>query len=62
MHLRQLDSYIGHLPIASVHMGTLQGFIDARKAQGIKSKSINLAITGGIAASPGPRSEAYVRT
>ncbi len=45
LHLRQLDPYIGHLPIASVHMGTLQGFIDARKAKGIKSKSINLALS-----------------
>ncbi len=45
MHLKQLDPYIGHLPIASVHMGTLQGFMDARKAQGIKSKSINLALS-----------------
>ena len=45
MHLKQLDPFIGHLPIASVHTGTLQGFIDARKAKGIKSKSINLALS-----------------
>lgn len=28
----------------AVHMGTLQGFIQARQKQGIKSKSINLAL------------------
>jgi integrase len=44
LHLKQLDPYIGHLPIESVHMGTLQPFIDARRKQGIKTKSINLAM------------------
>lgn len=44
IHLRQLDPYIGDLPLESVHMGNLQSFIAARKAQGIKTKTINLAL------------------
>ena len=44
LHLKQLDPYIGHLPIESVHMGTLQPFIEVRRERGIKSKSINLAL------------------
>ena len=43
-HLRQLDPYIGNLPIESVHTGTLQPFIEARRKKGIKAKSINLAL------------------
>jgi len=44
LHLRQLDRFIGDLPIESVHMGTLQRFIEARQSKGVKSKSINLAL------------------
>jgi integrase len=44
LHLKQLDPYIGHLPIESVHAGTLQPFINARRKRGIKTKSINLAL------------------
>lgn len=44
MHLKQLDPFIGHLPVESVHMGTLQPFIETRRRQGIKTKSINLAL------------------
>lgn len=44
LHLRQLDPYIGNLPLASIHMGTLRPFIDARRKQGRKSKTINLAL------------------
>jgi hypothetical protein len=43
-HLQQLDPYIGDLPLEKVHLGTLQPFIAARRAQGIKTKSINLAL------------------
>jgi integrase len=43
-HLRQLDPFIGDLPLENVHLGTLQPFIAARRAQGIKTKSINLAL------------------
>lgn len=44
-HLKQLDPYIGHLPIQQVHMGTLQPFIAASKQEGRKNKSINLALS-----------------
>ncbi len=44
MHLRQLDPFIGNLPIEGVHMGTIQPFIEARQRKGIKAKSINLAL------------------
>lgn len=44
LHLRQLDPYIGSLPLASIHMGTLRPFIEARRRQGVKSKTINLAL------------------
>jgi integrase len=44
MHLKQLDPYIGELPLEKVHLGTLQPFIEARRKQGIKSTSINYAL------------------
>ncbi len=44
MHLKQLDPYIGSLLLESVHMGTLRPFIEARYAQGVKSKTINAAL------------------
>ena len=44
MHLKQLDPYIGDLPLDKVHLGTLQPFIKARRSQGIKTKTINLAL------------------
>ena len=44
LHLKQLDPYIGDLTLESVHIGTLQYFINARRKQGIKTKSINLAL------------------
>ena len=43
-HLKQLDPFIGDLPLENVHLGTLQPFIEARRQQGIKTKSINLAL------------------
>jgi len=44
LHLKQVDPYIGDLSIDKVHLGTLQSFIEARRKQGIKTKSINLAL------------------
>lgn len=44
-HLKQLDPYIGDLPLGNVHLGTLQPFIEARRKQGVKNKSINLALS-----------------
>ena len=43
-HLKQLDPYIGDLPVEKVHLGSLQPFIKDRQQQGIKTKSINLAL------------------
>lgn len=40
-HLKLLDKFIGGLSLDAVHMGTLQTFIDARKKQGVKTKTIN---------------------
>jgi len=44
MHLKQLDPFIGDLPLERVHLGTLQPFIEARKGQDIKTKSVNNAL------------------
>ena len=44
LHLRQLDPFIGDLDLRMVHMGTLQDFIEARRAQGRQTKTINLAL------------------
>ena len=44
LHLKQLDPFIGNLPLEHVHLGTLQPFVEARRQQGIKAKSINLAL------------------
>ena len=44
LHLKQLDPYIGDLPLENVYLETLRPFIEARREQGIKTKSINLAL------------------
>jgi integrase len=44
-HLKQLDPFIGDLPMHQVHMGTLAPFIAARRQQGVKTKTINLALS-----------------
>jgi hypothetical protein len=33
-HPKELDPYIGELPLYQVHMGTLQAYIDRRKEEG----------------------------
>ncbi len=38
-HLKQLDPFIGDLPIESVHMGTLRPFIEARQKQGRRPRA-----------------------
>ena len=43
--LKKLDPYIGDLPLEKVHLGTLQTFIDARREDGVKSKTINSALS-----------------
>ena len=39
--LRMLDSYIGNLTLESIHMGTLQPYIAARRKDGVKTRTIN---------------------
>ena len=50
MHLKELDPFVGGLPLRQVHMGSLQAFIAKRKGDGVKSSTINgaLAITRHI--------------
>src|SRR5438045_4187243 len=38
--IQQLDSFIGHLPLAAVHMESLQGYIQARRKEGVKARTI----------------------
>jgi integrase len=39
--LKLLDVYIGNLTLESIHMGTLQPFIAARRQEGIKTRTVN---------------------
>jgi integrase len=39
--LKTLDSYIGDLVLESVHIGSLQGYIQGRRKDGVKTKTIN---------------------
>ena len=43
--LQSLDPFIGELPLSKLHDGTLQPYVTARRASGIKSKSINNALS-----------------
>jgi len=42
--LRYLEPYIGDLALEAVHMGSLKPFIEARKAQGRKNRTINYGL------------------
>jgi integrase len=44
LHLRQLDAFIGALELRQVHMGSLQAFIAKRRQDGVKTKTLNLAL------------------
>jgi integrase len=44
LYLKQLDAFIGDLALEAVHMGSLQGFVASRKLDGVKTKTINLAL------------------
>jgi len=44
LQLRQLDPFIGSLELKQVHMGTLQAFIEKRRQDGVKTKTINAAL------------------
>ncbi len=39
--LRVLVKYIGNMPLESIHMGTLQPFIEGRRREEIKTRTIN---------------------
>lgn len=42
--IKKLDLFIGKLNLEAVHMGSLQTFIDARKQQGVKTRTINYGL------------------
>jgi integrase len=44
-HLKHLDPFVGNQVLKQVHMGSLQAFIEKRRADGVKTKSVN----GGLA-------------
>jgi integrase len=44
IELKKLEPYIGSLPIESIHMGTLQPYIQAQKNAGKKKRTINYAL------------------
>lgn len=39
--LRELVKYIGDMPLESIHMGSLQGFIDGRRKDAVSTRTIN---------------------
>ncbi len=43
-HLKTLEPFIGDKTLEEVHMGSLQGYINQRRAEGKKTKTINLAL------------------
>lgn len=42
--LKQLDPFIGHLPLTAIHQGNLQTYIQARKDAGVKNRTINYGL------------------
>jgi integrase len=44
VQLRMLDPLIGGLDLRQVHMGSLQEFIGKRRAEGVKTKTLNAAL------------------
>lgn len=43
-HLVMLDSFIGELPLEGIHMGSLQPYIDVRRENGAKNRTINFGL------------------
>ena len=43
--LKQVMPFIGHLPLEQVHAGTLDTFVQKRKEDGVKSGTVNRALT-----------------
>jgi site-specific recombinase XerC len=44
LQLKQLDPFIGCLELKQVHMGSLQDFIAKRRQDGVKTKTLNMAL------------------
>ncbi len=44
MHLDQLFPFIGSMPLAQIHDGTLKAFVDHERARGLAPKSVNNVI------------------
>jgi len=44
MHLKQLDPFIGELPLGRVHDATLRQFVTARQRQKVSNRTINIAL------------------
>ncbi len=42
--LKMLDPYLGELSLTSIHMGTLQEYIETRKKQGVRMRTINIGL------------------
>ena len=42
--LKQLDPFIGRLPLTSIHSANLQHYINSRKAAGVKNRTINYGL------------------
>lgn len=42
--LKQLDPFIGHLPLKDVHYANLQAYINSRKISGVKNRTINYGL------------------
>lgn len=42
--LKQLDPFIGHLPLTAIHHGNLETYIQARKITGVKNRTINYGL------------------
>jgi hypothetical protein len=39
--LKKINQFVSKMPLDSIHMGTLQEFIEARKKEGVKMRTIN---------------------
>lgn len=42
--LKKLDTFIGHLPLTAIHQASLQTYIQVRKAEGVKVRTINYGL------------------
>lgn len=42
--IKQLDAFIGYLPLTAIHQGNLEIYIQTRKAAGVKNRTINYGL------------------